>query len=59
MGGKDAQSKLACPISMGEPVKGSVVKYNRREMNELMEEKWKGDMEWMGGSARSGDYYCW
>ena len=49
VGGKDAQSKLACPISLGETVRGSVVKYDRREIEEMM----KSDQERPGHTART------
>ena len=48
MGGKDAQSKVSCPISIGEPVQGNVVKFTRKEIREML----RSDQEWSGGATQ-------
>ena len=35
---------MSCPISIGEPVTGSVVKFSRKEMSEMM----RADRDWSG-----------
>lgn len=44
---------MSCPISIGEPVTGSVVKFSRKEMSEMM----RADRDW-SGEARPQEGTC-